>query len=323
VKQKITIVIPVFNESKNLDKLYERLNKVTSAIINYRWEYIFINDGSTDDSLEVLRELAVQDDNNKVIDLSRNFGKEICLTAGVHEAGDASALICIDADLQHPPELIPSLVEHWEKGSEIVATIRTSIEKQPILKRMGSTIFYWLMSKISGVNMASQTTDYRLYDKKVIQAFCRATERERMFRGIMDWMGFNKTYIKFQANARIDGDPGYSYAKLWHLAINTITSFSLVPLKLTGYLGLLITLLSGLLLCWMLIDYFVASVLNYSPLAIIVVANTFLIGLVLMGIGLVALYVGSIHTEVINRPLYIVRERLNFSQDSEIKENDV
>lgn len=158
--------------------------------------------------------------------------------------------------------------------------------------------------------MKSQTTDYRLYDKKVIAAFRRATERQRMFRGIMDWMGFRRVYIEFKADARTEGAAGYSYGKLWALAVNSITSFSLWPLRLTGYLGVFITVLSGSLLLWMLVNYLIDSNLHYTPLAIVAMANTFLIGIVLMAIGLVALYVGSIHTEVINRPLYIVRERV-------------
>lgn len=309
---RIAIVIPVYREANNLERLYERLESVTAELATFAWDYIFVNDGSPDHSLEILRQLAKRDPKAKVLDLSRNFGKEIAMTAGVHEAIAADAVICIDADLQHPPELIPKLVEEWQKGAEIVATIRTSIDKQPLLRRLGSHIYYWLMSKISGLQMMSQTTDFRLYDKKVVAAFCQATERERMFRGIMDWLGFRKVYVEFSASARNDGNAGYSYTKLWRLAINSITSFSLWPLRLTGYLGGFITTVSGLILVWMLVNYFIDSQWVYTPLAIVVVANTFLMGIVLMAIGLVALYIGNIHTEVVNRPLFIVRERLNF-----------
>jgi len=315
-KKSIAIVIPVYCEALNLRLLHERLNAVTATVLNYDWQYIFVNDGSLDNSLDVLREISNDDSCSKVIDLSRNFGKEIALTAGVHEAVNVDAIICMDADLQHPPELIPQLIEQWENGIEIVATVRSSIEKQPLLRRVGSHVYYWLMSKISGLEMQSQTTDFRLYDKKVIEAFCHATERERLFRGIMDWMGFRKVYVEFKADARNEGSAGYSYRKLWQLAVSSITSFSLWPLRLTGYLGVLITLLSGSLLTWMIVNYLISSSWVYSPLAIVVVANTFLIGLVLIAIGLVALYIGTIHTEVINRPLYIIRERLNFT-DSE------
>ena len=317
MKQLVTIVIPVYREANNLESLYERLEKVTGALPAFTWEYLLVNDGSPDHSFELLRKLAKRDAKVKVLDLSRNFGKEIALTAGVHDAKFSDAVICMDADLQHPPELIPKLVGEWQKGGEIVATIRSSIDKQPLLRRAGSHIYYWLMGKISGLNMVSQTTDFRLYDKKVITAFSQATERERMFRGIMDWMGFRKVYVKFSADARTEGYAGYSYAKLYNLAINSITGFSLWPLRLTGYLGILITSMSGLLLTWMFGNYVLDSEETYTPLAIVVVANTFLIGIVLMAIGLVALYIGTIHTEVVNRPLYIVRERLNFEEKSD------
>jgi dolichol-phosphate mannosyltransferase len=176
------------------------------------------------------------------------------------------------------------------------------------------------MSQISGLDMVSQTTDFRLYDRKVVAAFCKATERERLFRGIMDWMGFRKVYVPFRADARGEGEAGYSYAKLWSLAVHSITSFSLLPLRLTGYLGVLITTLSGTLLAWMLGSYIFFDEHMYTPLAIVVVANTFLIGIVLMAIGMVALYIGTIHTEVVNRPLYIVRERLNFDVKGAVRE---
>jgi len=315
----ISIVIPVFREARNLARLYERLEAITATLSEYNWEYVLVNDGSPDNSMEVLRQMARADTKVKVVDLSRNFGKEIALTAGVHEARGCDAVICMDADLQHPPELITTLVAEWQKGAEIVATVRTSIEKQPLLRRVGSHAYYWLMSKISGLDMVSQTTDFRLYDKKVVAAFCQATERERMFRGIMDWMGFHKIYVEFSADARTEGQAGYSYVKLWQLAVNSITAFSLWPLRITGYLGIFITSISGLLLIWMLATYLLKDGREYTPLAIVVVANTFLIGIVLSAIGLVALYIGTIHTEVVNRPLYLVRERLNLEDNDNRK----
>lgn len=316
--KKIGIVIPVYREERNLRRMYDRLETVTSALNQFEWEYVCVNDGSPDNSILVLRQLAAEDPKVKVIDLSRNFGKEIALTAGVHEIEDVDAVICIDADLQHPPELIPKLIEEWEAGAEVVVTIRKSIEKQPLLKRIGSHLYYWIINKISDLEIVSQTTDFRLYDKKVVAAFMHATERERMFRGIMDWLGFKRTFVEFEAGARTEGEAGYSYYKLWRLAINSITSFSLWPLRLAGYLGGFITTVSGLALLWMLINYFVQSRWIYTPLAMVVVANTFLIGIVLMAIGLVALYVGTIHTEVINRPLYVIRERINLTKDASL-----
>ena len=308
--KKISIVIPVYNEARNVLNLHSRLEGVVASLPKFEWEYIFVNDGSSDETLLVLKDLVANDLKVKVLDLSRNFGKEIALTAGAHEALNSDALICIDADLQHPPELIPTLVAKWEQGAEIVVTIRTEIEKQPLLRRLGSYLFYWLMQKMSGVDMKAKTTDYRLYDKKVVEAFVKATERERMFRGIMDWLGFDRTYVEFKADSRAEGVAGYSYRKLLSLAINSLTSFSLWPLKLAGYLGILISGIGGCLFLWMVANYLVFKMWVYTPLAMVVVINTFLIGIVLMAIGLVALYVGIIHTEVVNRPLYIIRQKI-------------
>lgn len=310
----IVVVVPVYREAANLNRMYRRLEAVTKTLPEYIWEYIFVNDGSPDDSLAVLSSLAQADSKVKVLDLSRNFGKEVALTAGVHHAVHAAATICLDADLQHPPEYIPELIAKWRAGAEIVATIRVSIEKQPLGRRLGSYLYYWLMSKISEVEMVSQTTDFRLYDRKVIHAFCHITERARMFRGIMDWMGFRKEYIEFRADARQEGNVGYSYTKLWRLALNSVTAFSLFPLRMAGYLGVLITSFSSLLLAWMTLTYFFLHSQTFTPTAFFIVTNTFLIGIVLMSIGMVALYIGNIHTEVINRPLYLVREKLNLDE---------
>jgi dolichol-phosphate mannosyltransferase len=311
VSKIISIVIPVYNEAKNLLNLHMKLEAITSSLPSFDWEYIFVNDGSSDNSLEVLKKLAQTDKKLKVLDFSRNFGKEIALTAGAHEAKNSDAVVCLDADLQHPPELIPTLINEWNLGAEVVVTIRTEIEKQPILRRVGSYLYYWLMRKMSGIDLRAQTTDFRLYDKKVIQAFAQTTERERMFRGIMDWMGFRRSYVEFKANARAQGQVAYSYGKLWRLAVNSLTAFSLWPLRLAGYLGVFISTVSCFLFLWMVVNYFVLKVWIYTPLAMVIVINTFLIGIVLIALGLVALYVGVIHTEVINRPLYVVREKLN------------
>jgi len=311
MSKKISIVIPVYNEAGNILNLHSRLEGVVETLPQFEWAYIFVNDGSPDDSFKVLKSLAGTDKKVKVLDFSRNFGKEIALTAGAHEGSDSDAIICIDADLQHPPELIPTLVDRWEKGAEVVVTIRTEIEKQPLFRRMGSYLYYWLMRKMSGIDLKAKTTDFRLYDQKVVKAFMRATERERMFRGLMDWMGFHRSYVEFKADARAEGQAAYSYAKLWRLAVNSLTAFSLWPLRLAGYLGFFISTVSGALFIWMLVNYLVLKVWIYTPLAMVVVINTFLIGTVLMALGLVALYVGIIHTEVINRPLYLVREKLS------------
>jgi len=310
--KNITIIIPVHNESYNLHKLYERLLAVTIRMPKYKWEYVFVNDGSSDNSFEIIRELCSLSKNNKAMDFSRNFGKEVALTAGVCASHNSDAVICIDADLQHPPELLPKLVNEWNKGFEVVSTIRISNNKQPVLRKYGSRFFYWIMSKISSIDMASQTTDFGLYDNKVIKAFCLVTERDRIFRGVVEWMGFKKTHVTYIADARNSGESSFSYSKLYKLAVSSIASFSLWPLKIVGYFGVIITLFSGVMLVIMAFNYLFSVNLNYTPIAVVVVANTFLIGLVLISLGLMAVYIGRIHTEAINRPLYIIAESLNY-----------
>lgn len=310
----ISVVIPIFCEGKNIQRLYEQLEKVAKGMQDYNWEYIFVNDGSSDDSYEELKKLTTIDEKVKVLNFSRNFGKEIALSAGI-EAASGCAVITIDADLQHPPGLIPDMIKKWEDGIDIVATLRKKIDKQPLVRKFSSWLFYWIMKKISAVGMVAQTTDFRLIDRKVVDIFKKLTEKSRMYRGIIDWTGFKKEYVEFDANARTEGNPGYSYKKLFTLAINSITSFSLFPLKIAGFLGIIITFFSGILLLIMFPTYFLIKSPYFSPLSIVAVANTFLIGIVLICLGLIALYIGNIHNEVINRPLYIIRERLNFDEE--------
>ena len=309
MRPAISIIVPVFRESGNLLNLHARLHAVLAPLDGATSsEIIFVNDGSPDNSWQVIQELASQDQRVLGINLARNFGKELALSAGIHAArGDA--VICMDADLQHPPEVIPELIKAWRAGAKIVGTIRTSIDEQPFLRRAGSRLFYWLMSKISGVKLTSQGTDFGLYDRVVIDIFNTMTERSRLFRGMIDWIGFPKTFVEFHASAREAGAAGYSYTKLIGLAVNSITSFSLFPLRITGYLGALISVVSVLLMALMLADRFLLHRIGFSSLALVVVANTFFIGVVLMALGLMAIYIGSIHGEVINRPLYVIAEK--------------
>ncbi len=309
--KSIGVIVPVFNESVNLRKFVERLESVTTSMSNYNWHYIFVNDGSQDNSWAILHELSLKYQKIIALDLSRNFGKEIALTAGVHEtAVDIDAVICMDADLQHPPELIPQLITAWEQGAEIVITCRQSIQEQPLLRRLGSYVFYWFMNKISDIKMLPQTTDYRLFDKKVIFFFKQIKEQKRMFRGLLDWMGFRSTIVNFHADARQGGEAGYSYSKLIRLSLDAFTSFSLFPLRLISYLGIVVSLVSSILLSIMLIIRFFINAKLFTGLAFLAVGNTLLMGIILVGVGLVAMYVGKIHIEVLGRPLYIIRERL-------------
>lgn len=310
MSKKISVVIPVYNEEKNIPLISREVTNVFASF-SYDYEIIFVNDGSRDNSLLEILRLGEENPKIRGLDFSRNFGKEPALSAGCHlSTGDA--VITMDADLQHPTSLIPELIKHWEAGSEVVYTVRKKNEGASFMKRMTSWMYYWLFNKITSVTTEPRSTDFRLLDKKVVEVFRKFPERERMFRGMVDWMGYKRARVEFVAQKRLHGEAGYSYVKLFHLALNSFTSFSLLPLKMAGYFGVMITMLSGALLVVMFISEFFSKWWVFTPLAILATINIFLVGIVLISLGFVALYIARIHNEVINRPLYIVREKVNF-----------
>ncbi|MBF0456422.1 MAG: glycosyltransferase family 2 protein [Nitrospirae bacterium] len=309
----ISIVIPMYCEEKNIAVMYGNLENIREKLEDYRWEYIFVNDGSTDGSYDELKKLAATDKKVKVINFSRNFGKEIALSAGV-VAASGDAVITMDADLQHPHELIPLMIEKWNHGKNVVVAIRKSIEKQPMFRRLGSWMYYKLMSKISNVESISSSTDFRLIDRKVADIFSSIQEKNRIYRGVIDWIGLERDYVEFSAVERAEGKTSFTYRKLLNLAINSITAFSLFPLKIAGYLGIIITLSSAALLFIMLITSIFYNPRYFYPITIVLVSNTFLIGIVLICLGFIALYIGNIHSEVTRRPLYIVKDQINFDE---------
>ncbi len=305
----ISIVIPVYNEEKNIPIIADEIGKVFASL-PYEYEIIFVNDGSRDNSFLAIRSLAQQNANIRGLDFSRNFGKEPATSAGCHCAS-GDAIITMDADLQHPPILIPELIRHWEDGAEVVYTVRKKNEGASLFKKFTSHLYYWIFNRVAEVQTEPRSTDFRLMDRKVIEVFRNFPERERMFRGMIDWMGYRRVKVEFTAALRRYGQVGYSYAKLFRLAMNSFTSFSLLPLRFAGYFGVFITVLSGLLLLTMLITRWFFDPTIFTPIAILATGNTFLIGIVLVSLGFIALYIARIHNEVINRPLYIVREEIN------------
>jgi len=312
----ISIVIPVFNEEQNIPLVFDEVKKTLSTRSEYAFEVIFVNDGSSDNSLLEILKLSQENAQVKGLDFSRNFGKEPATSAGCH-AAQGDAVITMDADLQHPPILILKFLELWEKGAEVVYTVRKENRGAGWFKKLSSKIFYWLFNKVSEVKTESGTTDFRLMDKKVIEVFRKFPERERMFRGMIDWMGYKRAKVEFVAPERLHGTANYSYNKLFQLALNSLTSFSLLPLRLAGYIGVIIIFLSGLLLVGMLVTNWVIEPNMFTSIAILGVSNMFLIGIVLISLGFIALYIARIHNEVINRPLYIVREKVNIIENQE------
>jgi polyisoprenyl-phosphate glycosyltransferase len=310
--KSILVIVPAYNEEKNISLVYEELRKVFDALQNeYLFEVFFVNDGSNDGTQKEIEKLASTDQNVKYIDFSRNFGKEIATTAALNNC-QGDACIMVDADLQHPINLIPEFIKKWEQGAEVVIGIRKKNKSIGWLKKIGSKIFYKIINKISEVEIVQNATDFRLLDKKVVEQFNRFTETNRMTRALIDWLGFRRDYIYFDANERVNGDASYSLWKLFKLALNSFVSLSLFPLKLAGNLGMVITLVSGIAGFYILLGkyifhtHFASTFSDAENLAILIL---FLVGIILISIGLMALYIANIHSEVISRPMYVIRKK--------------
>jgi glycosyltransferase involved in cell wall biosynthesis len=303
----ISIIVPMYNESENIQPFYKAVQK-TIKKLPYQFELLFVDDGSSDDTLERLKKLAKKYSIVKPIELARNFGKEIALSAGLHEAkGDAALMI--DADLQHPPELISEFITRWEKGADMVVGVRKEY-KSSWLKRTTSSMFYQVMNRLSDTKLIPHATDFRLVDRTVIDAFNRFTERNRITRGLFDWLGFRRDYIYFVTNERAHGKATYSYRKLLQLGLNSFVGHSLFPLKIASYIGGIMVAISLPLAIFIFIDRYILANpfgFNFSGSAILAVINLFMSGIILSCIGLMSLYIAHMHNEVVNRPLYITR----------------
>ena len=323
MKKTISIIIPVHNEEVNIPLIYLALEDVWKGLPAYEREYIFVDDGSTDRSVVQMHTLCARDTNVKCIEFTRNFGKEMATTAGI-DAAIGDAIIMIDADLQHPPSLIPRFIAKWEAGAEEVIGVRSKNTGEGFIKKYGSLAFYRIINAISDIDFQQGETDFRLIDREVAEAYKSLPEHQRMTRSLINWLGFRSEPVTFVAPARIHGDAQYSTLKLIQLALNSFLSHSLLPLRLAGYLGTAIALFSGFLGGVVIIDkYFLNDALHLAPSgpAQLAILNVFLAGIMLASIGIIGLYVGSIHTEVARRPLYVVRR--GKSKVESYKEEDV
>lgn len=302
----ISIIIPLKNEAANLQALYTALRAVTKPPVHYRFEFIFVDDGSTDTSATIIEDLKASDANIRLIRLTRNFGKENATSAGLHAAA-GEAVIMIDADLQHPPELIPEFIDRWHAGADVIVGKQLPDPSYAsFTKRLTSRWFYRFINAISTVKITPHATDFRLLDRAVVDEFNRFTEHHRLTRGLIDWLGFTPTYIEFTPAKRLNGDRSYSYRQLVKLATDSIVSSSFFPLRIAGYLGMLIVLVSTPLIAFILFDrLFMHNSFNFTGSATLAAMLLFLIGIVLICLGLMALYIANIYGEVLNRPLYI------------------
>ncbi len=305
----ISLVVPIHNEVENIPALYAALLRVSDSIPNYLWEFLFVDDGSTDNSVSLINTLAAKDSRINLIEFSRNFGKELATTAGIH-AATGDAVLMLDADLQHPPELIPEFIKKWEAGAEVVIGIRLSNTRESLVNRLGSRLYYSISNLISETEILSKATDFRLMDRKVVDEFNKFSERSRITRGLVDWLGFRRDTVEFVAAPRAFGTARYDFAKRCALAFSSFVSHSLFPLRLAGYLGITIIAISLPLGIFMFFSrYIFTNFYNFSGTAILATILLFLIGIVLACLGLIALYIANIHTEVANRPLYVIRKQ--------------
>jgi glycosyltransferase involved in cell wall biosynthesis len=315
----ISIIVPCHDEAENIEPLFVELKKVLGSVASARFELIFVDDGSSDDTVAALRSLQIREPRVRIIELVRNFSKEIAITAGLNVCRGQAA-ICLDADLQHPPALIPELIAKWGEGAEVVIGVRrTGKGHTGVVKRLAGGLFYRLMNAVSDVEIVPHATDYRLIDRAVIDEFNRFTERNRITRGLIDWLGFRRAYVEFTPAKRRAGESTYGYIKLVHLAVNSIVSMSLFPLKAAGYFGVVIVLVSGPLGFFIFVEKYILQDpwhLNITGTAILGVILMFLVGIILISLGLMALYVASIHTEVMNRPLYVARREKGRSDEN-------
>jgi dolichol-phosphate mannosyltransferase len=309
-KPLISVIIPVYNEAENIPRFFVDLaGTLANLDEKYNWEMIFIDDGSTDSSVTELNKLT--DSRVHVLEFSRNFGKEMALTAGLNQTrGDLA--IMIDADFQHPMFLIPEFIKKWEAGAEVVVGVRQKNNDNGLIKKIGSILFYKIIKRISEVALVPNATDFRLLDRQVIDEFNKFPERQRMTRALISWLGFKRDYVYFEAGARTRGQAGYNIRKLITLAVNSFVSLSLIPLKWAGYLGLLIIFTVGPFGLYILLGRYLFAwtyPMSFSGPAQLALLITFLVGIVLCSLGLVALYVAHIHNEVLGRPLYIIRKK--------------
>ncbi len=313
----ISIVVPAHNELQSIPLVVGAVQHVFKPL-DYGLELIIVDDGSTDGTSELLDKISNNSSEVKVVHLSRNFGKEIATSAGLkHAKGEAA--IMLDADLQHPPELIPQLIARWEAGADVVIGVKTSVNHDTFMKRLVSRWYYRLMGAISNTDIVPNATDFRIIDRAVLDEFNRLTDHNRMTRGLIDWLGFDREYIQFAPNIREHGARTYSYKKLTALAVNSLVSTSFFPLKLAGYLGVVITGISGPLGIFVLIEKYLLNDpwdLRLTGPAILAVMLMFMIGIVLMCLGLIALYIANIYDEVVGRPLYVERKPRRGSVES-------
>lgn len=304
--KKITILVPCYNEQESLPALYDALKSLMDGNASYQWEVLLVNDGSKDKTIEIVKQIRTQDKRFCYVDLSRNFGKEAAMLAGFDYAtGDA--VVIMDADLQHPPHIIPKMLKKWEEGYDDVYGKRLSRGKESWLRKQLSIIYYRLLQKTTRVEVLPNVGDFRLLDKKCIEELKKLRETERYTKGMYCWIGFKKASVEFETQDRIAGESSMSLKSLFSLAIDGITSFTVAPLKLSAILGFVVSFVAFIYMCYVLCKtIFVGEDVQGYPTLVILIL--FLGGVQLISLGIIGEYLGKIFNETKNRPVYVVSE---------------
>ena len=304
--KKISILIPAYNEEEVLESLYQRLGKLANDNKSYDFEFLFVNDGSRDKTLEIIKDYAEKDDRVAYVSFSRNFGKEIAMIAGFdYVTGDATVIV--DADLQDPPELIPKMIKYWEEGYDDVYAKRNSRDGESWLKKASSQWFYRILQKSTHIPIQIDTGDFRLLDRCCVEALKQIRESQRYTKGMFSWIGYKKKEITYNRDPRIAGKSKWNYAKLFNFAIDGITSFTTMPLRISSILGFIVSLIAFIFIIIVVVKttLFGDPVAGYPSLMAVVL---FLGGIQLLSLGVIGEYIGRIFIETKQRPLYFVEE---------------
>jgi len=310
----LSVVTPLYNEEEVCRTFFRRVLPIVRSLTPH-YEIICVNDGSRDNTLSRLREANAQDPFIKIIDLSRNFGKELALTAGLdYAAGDA--VIPIDVDLQDPPELMPEMVQLWQQGYDVVLAVRTDRSSDSPFKRITAEAFYRLMGRVGDINLPPNAGDFRLMDRRVLDAVRRLPERTRFMKGLFAWIGFRQTSVGYKRQEREEGQTKWRLWRLWNLGLEGIFSFTTMPLRIWTYLGTCVAVCAGLYLAFIVTRtlIFGIDVPGYASLLSVLLLFS---GLNMVGLGIIGEYLGRVFIEVKGRPLYLVRETIGFTTEQE------
>lgn len=313
MKQLISLVVPMYFEEEVATECYNRLTEVLSGITNYDYELVFVNDGSTDQTLPILHSLADKDPHVKVLSFARNFGHQVAVSCGIDYAkGDA--IVIIDADLQDPPELIPEMIKYWERGYEVVYGKRKKRNGETAFKLVTAKLFYKVLDNLSEVHIPRDTGDFRLIDRKVADVLRNLSEHNRFLRGLVAWSGFHQYALEYERDERFAGETKYPLKKMIRFALDGIISFSAKPLKLITGLGIFSVFVAFLIMLYALASFIFPSINTAPGWTSIMITMTFIGGVQLISVGVLGEYIARMYDESKNRPLYIVDETYNIDK---------